>query len=197
LKSQRGETPVSRGTLLLAVLILLAILFLASNMKVESLPGQPETLYWGSLSQAEVERADHLLRVPFVEQKPWYCSEASASMVLQYYGFNVSQEEVNRQGYDRFENMLPFLQRYVEAEYLEGLSLEEVKVQIDTGNPVILRIMSGGYRHSIVVVGYGEGYLYIHDPAEGAYMKADPQALLKVWKPTGQLAITLKPKPSG
>jgi len=197
LKSQRGETPVSRGTLLLAVLILLAILFLASNVKVEFPRGQPEKLYWGSLSRAEVEGASHLLKVPFVEQKPWYCSEASASMVLQYYGFNVSQEEVNRQGYDRFENMLPFLQRYVEAEYSEGLSLEEVKAQIDAGNPVILRIMSGNFRHSVVAVGYSEEYLYIHDPAEGAYMKTNPQALLKVWKPTGQLAIILKPKPAG
>jgi uncharacterized protein YvpB len=117
-------------------------------------------------------------------------------MVLQYYGFNVSQEDVSKEGYDRFENMLPFLQRYVEAEYLKGLSLEEVKAQIDAGNPVILRILLGSYRHSVVVVGYDRNHIYIHDPAQGPYMKADPQTLMKVWKPTGQLAITLKPKPA-
>ncbi|HID18039.1 TPA: hypothetical protein EYP27_00685 [Candidatus Bathyarchaeota archaeon] len=189
------DREVSRRSLLLGILLLLAISFLVSSMSgIMLLPGLPERLYQGSVTSIEVEDSVRLLKVPFVEQKPWYCSEASASMVLQYYGFNVSQEDVSKEGYDRFENMLPFLQRYVEAEYLKGLSLEEVKAQIDAGNPVILRILLGNYRHSVVVVGYDRSHIYIHDPAQGPYMKADPQALMKVWKPTGQLAITLKPK---
>ena len=118
-------------------------------------------------------------------------------MVLQYYGFNISQEEINRQGFDRFENMLPLLQRYVEAKYVRGLSIEGVKAELDAGNPVILRLLLGSFRHSVVAVGYDANYIYIHDPAKGPYLKINPQSLLEVWKPTGQLAITLKPKGSG
>ena len=118
-------------------------------------------------------------------------------MVLQYYGFNLSQEEIHREGFDRFENMLPLFQRYLQAEDVRGLSLQAVKAQIGEGNPVILRILPGSFRHSIVVVGYDANYIYVHDPAKGPYLKIDPQSLLEVWKPTGQRAIILKPKGSG
>ena len=151
--------------------------------------GAYENLYAGSLHAGENQNL-HVLDVPFVRQKPWYCSEASASMVLQYYGFNISQDDVHNAGFDRFENMLPFLQRYVDAEY-RRLSLDELREQIDFGNPVIIRIMAGEYRHSVVVVGYDEQYIYIHDPAVGPYLKARPSILLRVWEPTGYLSIVL------
>lgn len=186
--------PASRRELFALVVFLLALLLLVSAGRgwlspLSRLPSEP--LYEGYYTG---KPGVHLLKVPFVKQKPWYCSEASASMVLQYYGFNVTQEEVHRQGFDRFENMLPFLQRYVEAKYVENCSLEEVKAQIDGGNPVILRLLLSGYRHSVVVVGYDKDHLYIHDPAQGAYLKANPKILLKAWEPTGRLAIFLKEK---
>jgi uncharacterized protein YvpB len=149
-----------------------------------------ESLYAGSLDTEEANL--HVLPVPFVRQKPWYCSESSASMVLQYYGFTVSQDDVHDAGFDRFENMLPFLQRYVNAEYRQ-LNIEALKEQIDLGNPVIIRVMAGEYRHSIVVVGYDENYIYVHDPAVGPYLKAKPNVLLEVWRPTGYLSIVLSP----
>ena len=180
------------GVGFLAVLTILFAIFLAypyfsSNYSEATI----EDLYVGVLTSKDEAK---VLEMPFVKQKPYYCSEASASMVLQYYGFQISQDEVHDEGYEYFEKMLPLLQRYLDAEYHENFSLEEVKAQIDSGNPVILRILAGSYKHSVVVVGYDEKYIYIHDPAVGPYLKAKPEILVKLWDKTGRLAITLKPK---
>ena len=185
-----------RDPKLVAILVVIFVLagsavFLIPNRSLPS-PGAYENLYVGTLQTQENLNA-HVLPVPFVRQKPWYCSEASASMVLQYYGFNVTQDDVNNAGFDRFETMLPFLQRYVNAEYGQ-LSVEDLEEQVNLGNPVIIRIMAGEYRHSVVVVGYDENYIYIHDPAIGPYLKAKPEVLLKVWRPTGYLSIVLSPR---
>ncbi|MHC1586587.1 MAG: C39 family peptidase [Candidatus Hecatellaceae archaeon] len=177
--------------LAIGLILLLALLFYLEGGLNPSPSPSLEELYVGVLCS---EDKAEILHVPFVRQKPLYCSEASASMVLQYYGFQISQDQVHDAGFDRFENMLPFLQRYVEAEYQENFSLEEVKREIDRGNPVILRLLIDGYRHSVVVVGYDEEYLYIHDPDVGPYLKANPKVLEELWRGTGKLAITLSRK---
>ncbi len=132
-----------------------------------------------------------ILNVPFFYQKPWFCSEASASMVLAYFGYNLTQDEINSLGYDKFENMLPLLSNYLGKCYYTSLSIKELKDEIDDGKPVMIRIRINNYLHTIVVVGYDENYLYVHDPAIGAYLKCKPEKLLEVWKPTGFKAIII------
>jgi len=131
-----------------------------------------------------------VLNVPFVKQKPWYCSEASASMVLRYYGFNVSQDDVHNAGYENFETMLPFLRRYLKCKYAT-LTPEDLRAEIDSGRPVIIRIVVGNYLHTVVVVGYDKEYFYVHDPAIGPYYKVSEKKLLDLWKPNNCKAIVL------
>ncbi len=136
-----------------------------------------------------------ILDVPFVFQKEWYCSEASASMVLRYYGHNLSQDQINEMGYDRFENMLPLLAKYVNCKY-GSLTIEGLKREIDEGDPVIIRILPRGARalHTIVVVGYDNKYIYVHDPAVGLKLTVSPQVLLSVWQSTKYAAIIFSPE---
>ena len=134
-----------------------------------------------------------ILDVPFIKQKPWFCSEASASMLLQYYGFNLTQEEINAEGYDRFENMLPLIQRYLNASYAH-LTLEELKAQIDMGRPVVVRLEINGVRHTVVVVGYDDRYVYVNDPAKGPAVPVPVKRFVKLWSRTGCLAIVACPK---
>lgn len=131
-----------------------------------------------------------ILDVPFFHQKPWYCSEASASMVLAYYGYNISQDDIHENGYESFETMFPLLSRYVDCNY-DSLDIEGLKKEIDEGDPVMIRISSGKDRHTIVVVGYDENFFYVHDPAfvNGENLRTDPEVLLNYWKPTGFAAI--------
>jgi len=131
-----------------------------------------------------------VLNVPFVKQKPWYCSEASASMVLRYYGFNVSQDDVHNAGYENFETMLPFLRRYLKCKYAV-LSPEDLRAEIDSGRPIIIRIVVGTYLHTIVVVGYHGDYFYVHDPAIGPYIKVSEKKLLDSWRLNNCKAIVL------
>jgi len=133
-----------------------------------------------------------ILDVPFVPQKEWFCSEASASMVLRYYGYNLSQDRINEMGYDRFENMLPLLSRYVTAKY-SSLTIEDLKKEIDQKDPVMLRILLGRYLHTIVLVGYSSRYIYIHDPAQGPNLPIEPEVLLRIWWPTNFSAIIFEP----
>lgn len=134
-----------------------------------------------------------ILDVPFVFQKEWYCSEASASMVLRYYGHNLSQDQINEMGYDRFENMLPLLAKYVNCKY-GFLTMEDLKREIDEGDPVIIRILIGRTLHTIVVVGYDNKHIYVHDPAVGPRLPVNPQALLSVWQFTKYAAIIFSPE---
>ncbi|MEA1904278.1 MAG: C39 family peptidase [Candidatus Hadarchaeota archaeon] len=132
-----------------------------------------------------------ILNVPFVHQRPWYCSEASASMVLGYYGYEISQNDIHDMGYDRFEVMLPLLSQYVDCDSEYYLEVEDLKEEIDEEDPVMIRILLGEDRHTIVVVGYDEKYLYVHDPAylNGENLKTDPEVLLDYWELTGFAAI--------
>ncbi len=172
------------------LLIVLILIVLVYDMVFSSLWVQEESkeLYIESLPKNEALKTGRMLDVPYVHQKPWYCSEASASMVLQYFGYNLTQDQIHDAGYDRFENMLPIIQRYVQSHYA-SLSLKELKKEIDEGKPVVIRVLMGSYLHTVVVVGYDEKYVYIHDPAVGPYLRTNPKALLKIWKPTGFKAI--------
>jgi len=155
---------------------------------------QRETEFLGNATEQGAGRV--ILDVPFVLQKEWYCSEASASMVLRYYGHDLSQDQINEMGYDRFENMLPLLAKYVNCKYA-FLTMEDLKREIDEGDPVIIRILPGSFLHTIVVVGYNNKYIYVHDPAVGPKIPVDPQALLFVWRFTKYAAIIFSPEQRG
>lgn len=100
-----------------------------------------------------------LLDVPFVKQEPWYCSEAAASMVLQYYGHDVNQYQIHENGYESFENMIQFISPLVNCEYRQDIGISELKNQIDEGDPIIIRILLKDFRHTLVVVGYGDNHI--------------------------------------
>lgn len=173
--------------LVLTVTLTLIILCLTFISKV---PQTNLQIYSGRLEEKNLTKIK-ILNVPFFYQKPWFCSEASASMVLAYYGYNLTQDEINYLGYDRFENMLPLLSNYLGKCYYTSLNMKQLENEIDKGKPVIIRIKINEYLHTVVVVGYDENYLYVHDPAVGAYLKCKPEKLLEVWRQTEFKAIII------
>jgi uncharacterized protein YvpB len=112
-------------------------------------------------------------------------------MVLEYYGYEVSQHEVHAHS-ERFETMIPFLRGFIDCELVTNFGLDDLKAEISRGNPVMIRILSGEYRHTIVIVGYDESYLYAHDSDVGAFLKTNPDVLLKYWEPMEFAAITCR-----
>ncbi|MEM3956960.1 MAG: C39 family peptidase [Thermoproteota archaeon] len=130
-----------------------------------------------------------VLSVPFFRQEPDLCSEASASMVLLYYGLNFSQKEINAMGFDRFENMLPFLDRYIYCSY-ESLSIGGLREEIEKENPVIIRLRIGISLHTVVVVGYENDWIIVHDPATVAFqlLRVD-ESFISSWAATNYASI--------
>ncbi len=177
---------------------LICILSLLSHLQYQSeVSSQVETefeKYRKQLYRQLLREGAKVLDVPFVKQKPWYCSEASASMVLRYYGYNVSQDDVHNAGYESFEVMLPFLRKYINCKYAK-LTLDDLRREIDKGRPVIIRIVVGNYLHSVVVVGYKDDYFYIHDPARGPYVKVSSKDLWAVWSANQCKAIVILEEP--
>jgi ABC-type bacteriocin/lantibiotic exporter with double-glycine peptidase domain len=112
-------------------------------------------------------------------------------MVLAYYGENISQDEVHTRS-PAFEVMTPFLSEFIDCELVVNFGVDDLKAEVSQGNPVMVRILSGEYHHTIVIVGYDEIYLYTHDPDVGAFLKTNPEVLLKYWEPTEFAAITCR-----
>lgn len=183
--------------------ISLFIISLVGALVFQSRQGSP-SLYSGEIEGSEASSAV-LLDVPFVSQKEWYCSEASATMILQYYGYgNVTQEYVNKNIAYNFETMLLESENYPEnfGDYLENctyanIDLENLRSEIDENDPVMIRLLAGKYRHTVVVVGYSSDFIYVHDPAKGKYQKMNAETLFDYWIPKdgGYLAITMDEPP--
>ena len=177
---------------IVSIVVVILVIVSATYFEYKSSPTSEEDLKLQLRRYEELKRMGaKVLNVPFVRQKPWFCSEASASMVLRFYGFNVTQDDVSKAGYTCFEDMLPFLRRYLQCEYAI-LTLDDLRREIDLGRPVIIRILPGQYLHTVVVVGYNDNYFYLHDPAINPYVKVDESKLLSVWKATKCKAIVIR-----
>lgn len=151
----------------------------------------PKNLYSGVLKDGENSHLK-LLAVPFISQKKLYCSEASATMILHYYGKNkITQEYVHENISINFEKMLPPLTRYLDCSY-EALRIEGLKREINEGDPIMIRLLIGEVRHTVVVVGYKTESVIIHDPERGKNLKMSYETLLNHWIPvnSGHMSIT-------
>lgn len=181
-----------KKSFVLIIVLLLGIL-LASNWAFlyRSETFSPSDLYSGSADGNGTSRVV-LLDVPFVRQKDFYCSEASTTMILRYYGYSdVTQEYVNRNIAINFENMLPGLRGYLNCSYTV-LDVEGLKDEIAEEDPVMIRLQLGNYLHTVVVVGYEENSFFVHDPSQGKYLKTNIEALQKYWEPVGNMAIVVE-----
>lgn len=89
------------------LLIFLFITIFLSSTLIALGTSSPKNLYSGVLKDGENSHLK-LLAVPFISQKKLYCSEASATMILHYYGQNkITQEYVHENISINFEKMLP------------------------------------------------------------------------------------------
>lgn len=110
-------------------------------------------------------------------KQSFYCSEASAQMFLDYYGYKLDQDYIHQYA-DRFEVMLPFLNKYVETvELIPNKSL--IINSINNKNPVILRTHNE-YLHTIVIIGYTANDFIIHDPDQRANTYINQDKLMDI-----------------
>ena len=116
-----------------------------------------------------------------VQEAQHYCGPASVQMVLDWLGVQPlpTQTELAAElgasvsGPTVVDTMpLPFQSRGLSVEERQGLSVGELKESIANDHPVIiLMYLDNGsmYGHYVVVVGYNEGGVLVHDPYSTSY----------------------------
>ena len=158
------------------------------------------------------ERGRYITNVPFFPQAVNYCGPSTMASILNYWGYNVSLEEVAGKVYTPKLNgaitvdMLNYAKEVgFYAAWSKG-SINKLKEEIDNGHPLIIYIDLGypnfppGHPivfsgHYIVVVGYD-------DDKEGiiAYSGEDKDLfipynkLMKSWGKTGFWTLLILPK---
>lgn len=128
-------------------------------------------------TSCEQENASYLpenikLNVPYLAQDYNYCGPASLSMVMQHYGFNISQEDIGQgivaQKGITTSNLVKRAEAYGFSAYVSSCSFYGLLSVVAQGNPVIVRTINstGNNGHFIVVTGYDMqlGLVYINDP---------------------------------
>jgi len=104
--------------------------------------------------------------VPFVKQKDKYCGPSAMASVLQFYGQDVSQDEIAEAIYIPELNgaLISDMENYASAKgysvHTSNGNIEELKTNIDNGIPVILLVDKGKWKvsvpHYYVAYGYND-----------------------------------------
>lgn len=135
--------------------------------------------------------------VPFVKQKEkYFCSEASAEMILNYYGHDTSplfQYHLDSLGCNSMENMHRCLSPFLKCKLEKG-SCDKLKTNLDEEIPTMLRVIPKGQkeRHTVVLTGLDEKGIVVNDPKTGRTV-FDKEFFTDLWSKTDNLMLTCQP----
>lgn len=147
---------------------------------------------------------DKVLYVPFVEQKTDFCGPASLAMILNFWGVDITQDEIAQEVYSpelkgalSIEMVLYAVQKGFKAEMYNG-SLQNLKDRIKAGFPLIVshRTDKENKRvHYLVAWGFNDdkGVIYVHSGVR-KNMSMDYQTFLKYWEQAENLTFFIHPK---
>lgn len=104
--------------------------------------------------------------IPFYPQETYECGPASLAGVLNYWGINISPEEIAAEIYSKsakgtlnLDMILYAEAKGLKANHYKG-SLEDVRSKIDLGYPILVLVDHGFWiyqqNHFMVVIGYDE-----------------------------------------
>lgn len=158
-------------------------------------------------AELEPARAHFLSEVPFFAQEDHYCGPAALASVLNFYGKELSQEEIAEsiylpqvRGTLNLDLLLYARKQGFEAEIL-NCDLERLKQELSGGHPLIVFLNLGGsfypIRHYAVVVGYDDTQqvIVIHSGGRKNQL-ISYKKFQKAWKKTGYWCLLILP-PAG
>ncbi len=142
------------------------------------------------------------LAVPFVPQDKDTCGAAALAMVLGYWGRPVPHSEIasvlaepELRGI-RGTRLADFArERGLFALAYEG-DLAQLRDYVGKGRPLIVAWKVGrGRFHDVVVVGFDEGAVVVHDPAEGAARRVAARVFEERWAGASHWTLLVMPAP--
>ena len=141
--------------------------------------------------------------VPFYPQQKYQCGPASLAGVLNYWGVDISPEEIATEIYSKSArgtldaDMILYAERKnLRVRSYKG-NFEIIRVNIDLGNPLVVLVDSGFWiyheSHFMVVVGYNEDGIIANSGKHR--LKIIPlKAFLKSWERTKFWTLLVTPK---
>lgn len=157
-----------------------------------------------SLNGCDMDHCFQIPEVPFVEQKDDFCGPASLAMVMNFYGVNVSQEEIAKEIYSpelkgtlSMELVLYPIKKGFEAEMYNG-NLDDLKQKVRAMFPLIVSVKERedtDRTHYMVVWGYDDisKQIIAHSGRkERVVMGYD--AFIEIWKSADFLTVWMYPK---
>lgn len=144
-----------------------------------------------------------LLDVPFISQSEALCGGAAAAMVLRYWG----QSGISADDFAAIVDAeaggihTADLARAVDARGLQTMAAAGTsalaKEEIDAGRPVIALIEDRpGIFHYVVIVGWHERGVVVHDPARTPYVVMRPEEFARRWAVGGNWMLAVSPTDS-
>lgn len=139
--------------------------------------------------------------IPFYPQKEYQCGPSALAGVLNYYGVNVSPEEIASEIYSKSArgtldmDMLFYVEKKgLKAEKYRG-SLNDLRERIKAGHPLIV-LVDYGYgpfqaNHFMVIVGYNKSGVFANSGMEERKFIPN-EDFLRVWDRTGNWTLLVR-----
>jgi len=157
------------------------------------------------LAHAGDPPSHQLQGIPKIKQLRNYCGPAVLSSVMQYFGRQITQEEVGKDVYDRINgstngaDMLYYARAKGFSAYSWNSSVQDVKKKLAAGAPVIVLQQnskvdtSGHYR---ILTGFNDktGEFSVMDPYYDEITKLSYEDCGKLWAKMGYWALLVAPK---
>ena len=142
--------------------------------------------------------------VPFVKQKDRFCGPAAMASVMQFYGQNISQQEIAEEIYIPSLNgaLISDMENFAKGSgyTVEGTngSIDMLKSKIDESQPVILLVDKGKWKvsvpHYYVAYGYNdEKKTIILHTGDKEDQKISYDKLDKEWGKMNKLMLVITP----
>jgi predicted double-glycine peptidase len=142
--------------------------------------------------------------VPFYPQEDFQCGPASLTAVLNFWGVQITPEEIARDIYSPSArgtltlDMIGYpAKKGMEVVHYQG-SMDDLRKKIDSGHPMIVLVDLGfliyQQNHFMVIVGYEEDGVVAHSGKEP--LKHIPlKSFMKTWAKTNYWTLWIKPLP--
>ena len=138
------------------------------------------------------------MHIPLVKEKEkYFCSEASAEMVVNYYGYDTSplfQHLLDVSGCTSMENMDKCLKPLLNCK-LKKSNYSKLRTNLKRKKATMLRIVPIGQeeRHTVVLTDLNEKGIAVNDPSLGEICY-NRDLFEKMWHETGNLMLVCEKK---
>ena len=166
----------------------IAAVLVTAAMPVPAAPGQAPT--------PEL----HLLDVPYLPQSEALCGGAAIAMIMRYWGAtNVYAEtfanlvDPAASGIHGGDLVAALRSRGYEAQSIRG-SRDQVEARLAARQPLVALIEDRPSRfHYVVIVGWAEGHVIVHDPARAPFRILGEKTFLKAWAASDRWTLITTP----